>query len=57
MNTKRWESVKDLLHQAMQLGPDQRGPFLDEVCASDASLRAELDSLLAAEDEVRSSFL
>ena len=33
MKTKaveRWESVKDLLHQAMQLTPERRGPFLDE---------------------------
>jgi eukaryotic-like serine/threonine-protein kinase len=60
MNTKdmqRWESAKDLLHQAMQLSLEQRGPFLDEVCSSNVSLRAELESLLAAEEEVRSGFM
>jgi eukaryotic-like serine/threonine-protein kinase len=57
MNTQRWQSVKELLHQAMLLPTGQRGPFLDEVCASDASLRAELESLLSAEEHVRSSFL
>jgi non-specific serine/threonine protein kinase/serine/threonine-protein kinase len=57
MNVKRWESVKDLLHQAMQLAPEQRGPFLEEVCSSDVSLRAELESLLCAEEDVRSSFM
>ncbi len=54
---ERWASVKELLHQAMQLSPEQRGPFLDEACSSDISLRAELESLLSAEEKVRSSFL
>lgn len=57
MNTRRWESVKDLLHQALQLAPDQRSPFLDEACSSDASMRAEVESLLVAEEEIRSSFM
>ncbi len=57
MKMERWASVKRLLHQAMQLSPEQRGPFLDEACSSDISLRAELESLLSAEEEVRSSFL
>src|SRR5271165_2787929 len=57
MTTERWESVKELLHQAMQLPPEQRGPFLDAACPSDASLRAEIESLLVAEDDIRASFL
>jgi tetratricopeptide (TPR) repeat protein len=57
MNTMRGESVKDLLHQALERSPDERGPFLDEACRSDPSLRAELDSLLSASEDVRSSFM
>jgi eukaryotic-like serine/threonine-protein kinase len=57
MTTKRWESAKDLLHQALQLTPVERERFLDDACSSDISLRAELDSLLAADDELRSSFM
>jgi tetratricopeptide (TPR) repeat protein len=57
MKTERWESVKELLHQAMQLSPEQRGPFLDDACSSDRSLRTELESLLSADENVRSSFL
>jgi eukaryotic-like serine/threonine-protein kinase len=57
MNVKRWESVKDLLHRAIQLDPEQRARFLDEVCSSDASLRVEVESLLSAEEAVRSSFM
>jgi len=60
MNIKdiqRWESVKEILHQAMQLSPERRSAFLDEACASDASLRSELESLLVAEEQVRTSFM
>jgi serine/threonine protein kinase len=57
MTMKNWEIVKDLLHRAMLLPHEQRGSFLDEACPSDASLRGELESLLAADDDVRSSFL
>jgi len=57
MTIKTWETVKELLHQAMQLSPEQRPQFLDEACSSDAALRSELESLLSADDAVRSSFL
>ncbi|MBV9483402.1 MAG: protein kinase [Acidobacteria bacterium] len=55
MTPERWEEVKDLLHKAMQLAPKQRSAFLDSSCP-DASLRHEIDSLLATDDEARSSF-
>jgi serine/threonine protein kinase/tetratricopeptide (TPR) repeat protein len=57
MTVQAWERIKELLHQAMQLDDRQRGQFLDEVCASDAALRIELESLLAADEGLRSSFL
>jgi WD40 repeat protein/serine/threonine protein kinase len=47
-----WERVKELLHRALTLEPSAREKFLDEVCASDSSLRAELDSLLVVSDEL-----
>jgi eukaryotic-like serine/threonine-protein kinase len=56
MTSERWEQVKDLLHQAMQLGPEQRARFLDEACSEDA-LRAEVESLLLAGQGAGSSFL
>ncbi|MGO9993356.1 MAG: tetratricopeptide repeat protein [Steroidobacteraceae bacterium] len=52
-----WERVKDVLHQAMQLTPEQRVRFLDEACPSDDPCRAEIDSLLLADAEARSSFM
>jgi sugar lactone lactonase YvrE/aminoglycoside phosphotransferase (APT) family kinase protein len=57
MIEERWKRVKELLHRAMQLAPEQRGPFLDQACSGDGALRAEVESLLLAEDEVRPSFL
>jgi eukaryotic-like serine/threonine-protein kinase len=52
-----WGRVKELLHQAVALGPEARARFLDEVCASDAPLRAELESLLSVGDELSAEFL
>jgi eukaryotic-like serine/threonine-protein kinase len=57
MTIQRWEDVKELLHQALRLAPDERARFLDEACTSDAALRAEVESLLLADEDVRTSFL
>jgi non-specific serine/threonine protein kinase/serine/threonine-protein kinase len=57
MTIQRWEDVKELLHQALRLAPDERARFLDEACTSDAALRAEVESLLVADEDVRTSFL
>jgi non-specific serine/threonine protein kinase/serine/threonine-protein kinase len=57
MTVQSWERLKDLLHKALQLSPDQRGPFLDEACSSDPALRAEVESLLSADEAVRTSFM
>jgi len=57
MTAQTWERVKEILHQAMQIDPAQRSRFLDEACSSDAELRAEVESLLRAEDSIASSFL
>ncbi len=57
MTIEHWEHVKELVHQAMQLAPEQRAGFIDEACSSDHALRAEVESLLLADQAVRSSFL
>jgi hypothetical protein len=56
MTPERWEEIKDLLHRAMQVAPEQRSTFLDSACA-DPSVRGEVESLLAADDQARSGFL
>jgi eukaryotic-like serine/threonine-protein kinase len=57
MSVARWDRVKELLHQALLLTPEQRTRFLDGACSSDDALRAEVESLLLADESVRSSFM
>ncbi len=57
MTVDNWEQVKELLHQAIALAPNDRALFLDEVCASDAGLRAKLESLLWVGDDLGADFL
>lgn len=45
---RRWLLVRDLLDRVLQLSPDQRKVYLDEACAGDSALRAQVDSLVAA---------
>jgi hypothetical protein len=46
-----WERVKSLFAEAMQRAPAHRAAFLDRLGESDASLRDEIASLLAAADD------
>ena len=42
-----WEQVQSVFHQALDVPPEERAPFLERVCAGDADMRAEVESLLA----------
>jgi tetratricopeptide (TPR) repeat protein len=57
MTPERWQQIRDLLHSAMQLEPTQRPGYLERHCSSDPSLRRDVDSFLATEEDLRSSFL
>ena len=57
MNPERWQQVKGVLDQALELAPEERSSFLDRACSTDHSLRREVESLLSSDSEVRSSFL
>jgi serine/threonine protein kinase len=57
MTPERWQEIRDVLHQALNLAPGERSAFLDDACAFDHTLRTEVESLLASSDEARSSFL
>jgi len=54
---ERWERVKDLLHQAMSLAPEERSNFLDGACTGNSALRTEIESLLAADADAPADFL
>jgi phage gp37-like protein len=49
MNPERWQQIRDLLEQALELAPEQRAALLDRSCVSDPSLRQEVEVLLAAQ--------
>jgi len=43
-----WSRVKEIFSAALERDPAARSAWLDEACAGDAALRAEVESLLAA---------
>jgi eukaryotic-like serine/threonine-protein kinase len=43
----RWQQIKELYHAALEREEGQRAAYLHEVCAEDAALRQEVESLLA----------
>ena len=55
MTPEQWQRIRPILESALELAPASRPAFLDDACA-DASLRHEVDSLIAAQDH-HSNFL
>lgn len=51
MTSSRWQLVKQVLQEALEQPAAQRSAYLDQVCNGDAELRAEVESLLAADQE------
>jgi serine/threonine protein kinase/tetratricopeptide (TPR) repeat protein len=47
MDKTRWERVQSLFHRAADLPPEDQAPFLEEVCAGDAALLAEVAAMLS----------
>ena len=48
MTPDRWRQLTTLFHAAQSREGDERAVYLDQACGADASLRAEVESLLAA---------
>ena len=57
MSTTRIRRIEELFQSAYELDPDRRELFLDEHCAGDAALRAEIESLLDHERRAPEAFL
>jgi len=51
MIPERWQQVKTVLEQVLDLAPEQRKAFLDEACRDDHALRQEIESLLLEADD------
>jgi serine/threonine protein kinase len=57
MTPERWQMVRGILQSAMELRPDERDVFLDRECASDPSLRKDVDEYLSIEGKLDTDFL
>jgi len=51
MTPERWPDVERILLVALTRDADEREAFVAEVCANDAALRREVESLLRQESE------
>jgi eukaryotic-like serine/threonine-protein kinase len=57
MTPERWQMVRGILQSAMELRPQERDAFLDRECASDPTLRKDVDEMLSAERKLDPEFL
>jgi serine/threonine protein kinase len=51
MTPERWQHIKVVLQEALELPVQQRSAFLAEVCSNDPSLRQEVESFLALDEQ------
>jgi len=56
LSDERWQSIKGLVAEALELPTARRAAMLEEACP-DADVRAEVESLLAAADTAPEGFL
>src|ERR1044072_3005109 len=47
MNAERWQLIDELFHSAIDLPAGKRREFLERACATDPTLGAEIEKLLA----------
>lgn len=51
MNAERWQQIEDIFQSVADCSPADRPALLASLCADDADLRGEVESLLAAYDQ------
>src|SRR5688572_15675877 len=54
MANEKWQRVREIFDSALQLNPDERRRFVDQVCGDDRALLAEVESLLSSHDGAES---
>jgi serine/threonine protein kinase len=57
MTPERWQQVKEVLNGALELDPEQRPAYLDQICSTDDSLRRDVDILLSSAENSSSDLL
>ena len=56
MDSTRWKQIDEIFHTALECEPPARAAFLAEACKEDVSLRAEIETLIAAHEKESSLF-
>jgi hypothetical protein len=51
MTPERWQQIREVLEAVLERPAGEKADFLNQACASDPELRAEVDSLIAYQDE------
>jgi len=57
LTPESWRRVRQILEQALEVSPDRRSVYLEEVCAGDKVLRREVEALIAADQQAGTGFL
>lgn len=57
MSPQQWERIRSWLDEALKLPPEQRAAFVEEVCASDPTVRRELLGIIRQSGSTGSLFL
>ncbi len=50
MTPERYRQIGETYHAALEVAPEKRASFLDRVCAGDAALRGEVESLISSHE-------
>lgn len=50
MSPERWQQIKEVLDEALEIAPTSRCDYLKEICVGDDDLRREVESFLAFDD-------
>lgn len=54
MNPERWKQIDELFQAALDREPSQRAAFLEQACDGDETLRQEVESMLASDEQAQS---
>jgi eukaryotic-like serine/threonine-protein kinase len=57
LTPESWRRVRQILEQVLEVAPERRSVYLEEVCAGDKVLRREVEALIAADQQAGTGFL